>query len=319
MHAHHQCVGFKCAHTEVVPSSFGSALPLVIGSLGMLERRFRPGPFPRRAKIAAIWWLLPFPLFPSFSLKNSYNSSTLCPHELGFSAAHEPAALTRPDPLPMPRYLIVVPTDFERRLVAPLLAVHAPVDTAVELCGFGIAAAAARTSQLIAALRPERVILVGIAGRLDDRVAIGEAMLFDAVACYGIGAGTGRRFIPAGALGWPHWTGDPTDAASAVGDVLPCAALEQADLLHAPLLLTVAAAAADDEDVRLRKRLFPEASAEEMEGFAVALACRLANVPCQIVRGISNTAGDRDTANWKTKAALESAADLTLRLLKANR
>ena len=61
----------------------------------------------------------------------------------------------------------------------------------MELCGFGIAAAAARTAQLIAALRPERVILVGIAGRLDDRLAIGAATLFDSVACHGIGVGSG--------------------------------------------------------------------------------------------------------------------------------
>jgi nucleoside phosphorylase len=52
------------------------------------------------------------------------------------------------------------------------LAALRPADAAAELCGFGIVAAAARTAQLLAAQRPEKVFLVGIAGRLDDRLAI---------------------------------------------------------------------------------------------------------------------------------------------------
>jgi len=222
----------------------------------------------------------------------------------------------------MPRHLILIPTEPERRLLAPRLAALPPADVAVELCGFGIVAAAARTSQLLAALRPEHVILVGIAGRLDDRLAIGTATLFDAVACHGIGVGSGAAFIPAAALSWQQWPGDPDapgEAASAIGDVLPCAVQDRGDLPSERLLLTVTAAAAGPDDVRLRKAIFPEASAEEMEGFGVALACRLFRIPCQIVRGISNTAGDRDKARWQMEAPLEAAADLVLRLLRGER
>jgi futalosine hydrolase len=91
------------------------------------------------------------------------------------------------------------------------------------------------------------------------------------------------------------------------------------DLPRERLLLTVTAAAAGPDDVHLRKAIFPEASAEEMEGFAVALACRLAGVPCTIIRGISNTAGDRDKAHWQIEAPLAAAADLVLRLLESER
>lgn len=218
----------------------------------------------------------------------------------------------------MTRNLILIPTEPERRLLAPRLAAIRPADAAVELCGFGIVAAAARTAQLLAALRPERVILVGIAGRLDDRLAIGAATLFDSVACHGIGVGSGPDFIPAATLGWRQWPGAPDDAASAIGDVLPCTVPDRADLPSERLLLTVTAAAAGPDDVRLRKAMFPEASAEEMEGFAVALACRLARIPCTIIRGISNTAGDRDKARWQTEAPLAAAADLVLRLLEGS-
>ena len=47
-----------------------------------------------------------------------------------------------------------------------------------------------------------------------------------------------------------------------------------------------------------------------MEGFAVAFACRLQGVPCDIVRGISNAAGDRDHSRWQTAAALHAAGTL---------
>ena len=189
----------------------------------------------------------------------------------------------------------------------------------MELCGFGVVAAAARTAQLIAGLRPERVILVGIAGRLDDRLALGTAAFFETVACHGIGVGSGAAFIPAATLGWRQWPGAPSDDDSGVGDELPCAVPDGGDLPRERLLLTVTAAAAGPEDVRLRKTLFPEASAEEMEGFAVALACRLFRIPCTIIRGISNTAGDRDKTHWQIEAPLAAAADLVLRLLGGER
>ena len=49
--------------------------------------------------------------------------------------------------------------------------------------------------------------------------------------------------------------------------------------------------------------------AEDMEGFAVAMACEVAGIPLRIVRGISNVAGDRDSSNWQIDAALKSVAE----------
>jgi len=230
----------------------------------------------------------------------------------------------------MPRHLIIVPTDLERRELAPLLGGDGAT---VALCGFGIVAAAARTAQLVARERPERVILAGIAGRYDDDPAgddepgaapvagpaVGAAACFDAVACHGIGVGTGDRFTAAAALGWPQWPGDPPDPTAAIGDRITCRLPRSADVPRAGVLLTVAASSADADDARLRRMLFPAAVAEDMEGFAVALACRLAGVPCTIVRGISNVAGDRDKTRWQTTAALAAAAGLVRRLLAEDR
>ncbi len=214
----------------------------------------------------------------------------------------------------MPTTLVLIPTDLERRRLASRLAAAPAGGIVIELCGFGPVAAAARAAGLIAQHRPHRVLLAGIAGRLGDRLSVGRAYRFSEVACYGIGAGTGADFQPAGAMGWPQWPGDPADPAAAISDLIT--------LGHPPgsapsagRLLTACAASATADDVALRRRAFPTAVAEDMEGFGVAVACRLAGIPLEIVRGISNVAGDRDHARWKIEPALAAAAEVAAAVL----
>jgi futalosine hydrolase len=219
-------------------------------------------------------------------------------------------------PQVMPPTLILVPTEPERRLLEPRLSEGMRPGDRLELCGFGPVAAAARTAGLLATLVPGRVLLVGIAGRLDERLSLGYAYRFDRVACHGVGAGTGDAFLPAGSLGWRHWPGGDAGERGAIGDEIDCGRHSGAGAnAAAGFLLTACAASASTVDVLARRQLFPEAVAEDMEGFAVALACRLAGVPLDIVRGISNDAGDRDKARWQVPAALKAAADLAVRLL----
>ena len=65
-------------------------------------------------------------------------------------------------------------------------------------------------------------------------------------------------------------------------------------------LLSVAEAAGTRAEAETRAGRYPGALAEEMEGFAVAVAAALFGVPLRIVRGASNLAGDRDHAGWRT-------------------
>jgi futalosine hydrolase len=217
----------------------------------------------------------------------------------------------------MPTTLVLVPTDLERRQLAPALATGLAGDDRIELCGFGPVAAAARTATLVAAHAPARVILVGIAGRFDGSLEIGAAYWFDRVACHGIGVGSGDGFVPAAALGWPQWPGDPAAPVECIGDVIDLAMPPGAGTpASSGLLLTTCAASATADDVAARRTLFPAATAEDMEGFGVALACRLRSVPLVIVRGISNATGDRDHARWRVTPALAAAAEVVLRMLK---
>ena len=218
----------------------------------------------------------------------------------------------------MRQHLVLVPTESERLIIEPVVRAGGSGSFCLQLCGFGPVVAAARTAQLIAEHRPEGVLLVGIAGRFTDSLAVGQAYAFERVACHGVGAGSGDAFVPAEAMGWPQWLGSGADPATPLGDVISCTTGRlPAAAPRAGLLLSACAASAGEADVRSRRRLFPDAVAEDMEGFAVAAACRLAGVPLDIVRGISNTAGDRDTSRWQIEAACRAAAELAAMILGA--
>jgi len=218
----------------------------------------------------------------------------------------------------MTRNLILIPTQLERDVLQPQLdPVLKSVDR-VELSGFGLVAAAARAGCLIESLKPERVMLVGIAGTYSDDLPVGSAACFNSVACYGIGAGTGSQHQTVGEMGWNHIGGRRGDKATGRCSVSDTIAVNGGMAEHSSdptvQLLSVTAAAATAEDVHQRLQRFPKAAAEDMEGFAIAMACQLADVSLSIVRGISNRAGDRNITQWQIQPSLESAANLTREL-----
>ena len=188
-----------------------------------------------------------------------------------------------------------------------------PAGLALEtVCGFGPIAAAARTAQLCASLRPARAFLCGIAGSYDDqRYPVGEAVTFARVALDGVGVGQGKAHLGPPALGFPQWPGSP-ETAPVIHDELELVGAADGG----PLLLTTCSASASPAEARLRLERHPEAVGEDMEGFAVALACALAQTPLTIVRGFSNRVGDRDSHRWRIPNALAAARRLTLELLE---
>lgn len=209
----------------------------------------------------------------------------------------------------MTRVLVLIPTDFELEKLQPLLA-----DTVkcaggvIRTCGFGPIVAGIRTTQLLAFYKPQAATLIGIAGALGPQLAIGTASVFSRIACYGIGAGSGFSFETASELGWPQWT-DP-EFGEPFGDVIEPTIESDPGGSAGSMLLTVCAASGCSEDVAHRLTKFPQAVAEDMEAFSVALACRMARIPLTVIRGISNMAGDRDKANWNVAGALKASAEL---------
>ncbi len=205
--------------------------------------------------------------------------------------------------------LILVPTEFERDILQSLPEFEQLSLCPIELCGFGAIVAAARTSQLLARYQAERVILLGISGSYTNELELGNAYAFGQTVCYGVGVGSVQAFQTSDQMGWKQWAGDDS---SCIGDLLELRSIGSEESTNRQLL-TCTAASSCAEDVEKRLQTFPAAVAEDMEGFSVAAACRLAGVECSIVRGISNRAGDRDKSNWKIHSALQDALSMVLR------
>lgn len=215
----------------------------------------------------------------------------------------------------MTNWLLLIPTEFERKF---LTSVSGLKKTTVEICGFGPIVAAAKTAQLINRHSPDRVMLLGIAGSYSSEsktdLMPGSASVYSSVGCFGIGVGSDERFETAVEMGWQQWSDADSDP---IGDWI------QLDPGASPMhrfpnrqLLTVCAASGNNEDVVRRLKKFPDAVAEDMEGFAVATACHFFQKPLTIVRGISNVAGDREKTNWKIAEALVSAESLAVEIIQ---
>ena len=199
--------------------------------------------------------------------------------------------------------LFLIPTQFELGfLSAKWRRMLLDANCQIELCGFGPILSGIRTAQLIATRSPKQVVLIGIAGSYVPSLSLGTAVEFGEAVCYGIGVGSGNEFVIAADLGWQQWPGEIIDG-SIAGEISDTIKLVGASSRFSSSqehqLLTCCSASADKEDVGIRLRKYPAAIAEDMEGFAVAAACRMAEVPLRIVRGISNVAGDRNKVNWR--------------------
>ncbi|MFO0218966.1 MAG: hypothetical protein ACK54I_06105 [Planctomycetota bacterium] len=246
--------------------------------------------------------------------------------------------------------LILIPTSFERdHLFADpgLSAALSAAQTEVAVCGFGPIAAAASTARLLSTRRTKWVILAGIAGSYGSELPLGSAWQVERVGSWGIGVGSGSDFRLGWELGW-NQVSSPTTAPkmpmtnpgagiSGVGisgvGISGVGSLESGEVIplytaplvrggpNAGLSLTCTAASNSAADCELRRRNFPQAVFEEMEGFGVALACLEHQkatgqaIASGMVRGVSNVAGDRNKAHWQIAPALAAVAELLLQIL----
>ena len=178
------------------------------------------------------------------------------------------------------------------------------------ICGFGLASAGAgagfRLSQ--STTRDDLdspVILAGIAGTYQpEKYPVGSVVCASSVRCFGIGAGSGDEHQSSEAMGWEQ--GLPLEGLPPAYDFLALSTAPNSTELTG-LFLSVASASGNMAEANARVAKFPEAVGEEMEGFAVALACRNYGRPLFMIRGISNVAGERDKEHWKTNEALTAA------------
>ncbi|MEU7798522.1 futalosine hydrolase [Micromonospora arborensis] len=174
--------------------------------------------------------------------------------------------------------------------------------------GVGPAVAGAATARLLAlaeaAGRPYRaVVSAGVAGGFAGQAEVGDTVLGTASIAADLGAESPDGFIPIDELGMPLALLGAGSVVRADPGLLAAlrAALPAATTGPVLTVSTVTGTAASTEELRRRH---PEAVAEAMEGYGVAVAAAQAGVPFAELRTISNPIGPRDRNAWRLREAL---------------
>lgn len=179
----------------------------------------------------------------------------------------------------------------------------------VAAVGVGPAAAAAGTARLIAlaeaAGRPYRAVLsAGIGGGFPGHAPVGATVLASRSVAADLGAESPDGFLSLDELGF---------GSSSIPADPEMLAVLRAGLPDAVTgaIITLSTVTGTADTARVLRERHPDAVAEAMEGYGVAVAATAAGLPFAELRTISNPIGPRDRAAWRIGeafAALTAAA-----------
>jgi nucleoside phosphorylase len=160
-----------------------------------------------------------------------------------------------------------------------------PTGWVVATAGVGALTAAVETARLLAAHRPDRVLLVGTCGVYDDRLRTGDVLSAAEALAVSVEEQTGRAYRPdAERVRWPATWRLPFPA----------------HVVAAPPAIT-----RTEEGARA---LAGVAAAEHLEVAGVFAACHAAGVPVAAALAVANRAGPAAHAEWLAQHARVSAA-----------
>ena len=181
----------------------------------------------------------------------------------------------------------------------------------VTLARIGKVAAAATVSALIHAFDVEAVVFTGVAGGVGPAVRIGDIVVAESLMQHDMDASPLFPRFEVPLLDMSRFAADaPLTAALAAacerfveeeGDALSQRFLTEArPVVHRGLILSGDQFVASEKAVDMLRASLPDALAVEMEGAAIAQVCYEYNVPCAIVRTISDTADAHAPASFVT-------------------
>lgn len=183
-------------------------------------------------------------------------------------------------------------------------------------CGAGIANAAAAASLGIALYRPARIFNVGVCGVYNaDMSTVGQVVVGTKAVFADTGVDTGTDFLTMQAIDLPL---TKTESGDQIFNVIELHKARVNRNLKRAVFLTVAACSGSAQRAALISGRFGFEQGllcEDMESAAVALMANKANIPCMIIRGISNICGDRDYGTWQLSKAAQAAQTELLKCL----
>lgn len=193
----------------------------------------------------------------------------------------------------------------------------AGVPVVVAQCFPGKVNAALCTQAMVDFYQPRLVLNIGVAGGIGEHVRIGDVVVATACAEYDFDT-TALDGWPAGQMTVPGQE-EPVrlfPCEEKTGDVIAAAAQDLYGHAHRGVVATGDRFVADP---RVGDRLEREfgALACEMEGGAIAHACLVNQVPCAVLRTISDNAHDSDTVDFVTfaRSSAEKAQELLRKVM----
>lgn len=199
-------------------------------------------------------------------------------------------------------FLLVTAVEAERD------ALHASAEgLAVIATGAGPAAAATGTAWMLASEPYELVVSIGIGGGFAPHAPVGSVVVSTGTIAADLGADSPEGFVPIADLGFaPHVDQPDTEYSQRIRTALADAGVP----VVAGEILTVSTVTGTAERTAELMARHPLAVAEAMEGYGVATAATMANLPYVEIRVVSNVVGPRDRSAWKIAEALEGLGSI---------
>jgi len=178
----------------------------------------------------------------------------------------------------------------------------------VTLARVGKVAAAATASALIHAFDVHAIVFTGVAGGVGPDVRIGDVVVGDTLLQHDMNASPFFPCFEVPLLGRAQFDADRALAAALAdacerfladdGAALSARFHTAAPRVHRGLVISGDQFVASAQAVGALRALLPDALAVEMEGAAIAQVCHEYDVPCAVVRTISDTADEHASASF---------------------
>jgi len=217
----------------------------------------------------------------------------------------------RIDELCQMNVLVIAATDRELRglkeitFTRPSLMVHTAVT------GVGLLPSSYAIMQLIARLKPELIIQVGIAGSFNPTLVLGTAVTVKQEMLADMGVYETDGYHDIFELGLAEKNMPPFEQGAIVN--------HHDYLIESASLPAVSAVSVNEISTSAEKiNVFAEkykADIESMEGAALHYVCAMQQIPFIQIRGISNLVGERDKTKWKIPESMLAATNACINLI----
>ena len=207
--------------------------------------------------------------------------------------------------------LVIAATDRELSGLKEISFTHPSLKVHTAVTGVGLLPSSYAIMQLIARLKPDLMIQVGIAGSFNPTLVLGTAVTVRQEILADMGVYETDGYHDIFELGLAEENVPPFEQGAIVN--------HHDHLIESASLPAVSAVSVNEISTSAEKiNVFAEkykADIESMEGAALHYVCAMQQIPFIQIRGISNLVGERDKTKWKIPESMLAATNACINLI----